>query len=533
MHPVAVWAPKDFDLSTEQSTQTSLKQIPRFLQPVHQPQMRLPSISSSWFLFPGGPQVDQIASLMMFSGYNGHNPMPSSPIEPFQLPNPPTYLRTHHSAQNMYTTVDENGSTPPPVDIVFRNPWEKPSYAVPWASDGVDPLPDGMHLHEQSEHQESPGLSQTDNLQPLWIYPQDVEPQPALGFYQYEAHQPIRSQHLTHDSLPSPAGHDPLSITTWEEQAPTDIQAPATPRSHSPPDVKQIEDAGKVVLDSTTDLKHTLGGSYIHALCGKGFETRSKVKKHHWGKKHNDLATTTGCWARYRKPDTAWNDHPGCKDRLPTSEVAKSVLFTSKRIKPKDSASQPITPASFDIPQHSTMPGFPILEDLPRTVAKTVHVGNATVPSAQEEQQHYYVHRLLSRSSFDSLLTAVNVVSQIDAPKPQGQTASTAVHLNAQVAATESYDQHAPFIPFVPLRNSFDPRYVCPVAPTAPETNSPSIREVSPPSLSVPSLQLGSSEQQPVLLSDVKDSYADAAFPQPLKSYGPLPSGCARKNRKV
>ena len=482
MHPLAAWASKDFDFSTEQLTQTSLEPIPRFLQPVHQPQMRLPSISSSWFLLPRGPQVDQTAGLTMFNGYNGHSPMPSSPLGPFQLPSPPTHLWAHHSARTMYTSVNGNGSAPLPVHIAFCSSWGKPSYAVPWANDSVDLPPDSMRLQEHSEHQELPDFSHTDNVQPLLAYPQDVEPQPALGFYQYEDHQPIQFPHLTYDSLPSPTGRDPLRTTTLEEPPPADVQVPPTPRSRSPPDVEQTEDAGEVVPDSTTDRKHTLGGSYIHALCGKGFETRSKVKKHHWGKKHNNLATTTGCWAKHGNPDGAWNDHPSCKDGGSTSKAARSVPFMSKRIKPKASASQPITPASFNIPQHNTVPGFPTLEDLPRAVTKTVHAGNATVPSAQEERQHYHIHRLPSPSSFGSLLTAVNVVSQIDALKPQGRTDSIAMHLDAQVAAPERYDQHAPSTPVVPLTSSFDPRYVFSVASTALATNSPSTRAFSPPS---------------------------------------------------
>lgn len=48
-------------------------------------------------------------------------------------------------------------------------------------------------------------------------------------------------------------------------------------------------------------------GQYIHALCGKGFHSRSAVKKHHWGNvKAGDASTTTGCWAKKNKPDREW-----------------------------------------------------------------------------------------------------------------------------------------------------------------------------------------------------------------------------------
>jgi hypothetical protein len=47
-------------------------------------------------------------------------------------------------------------------------------------------------------------------------------------------------------------------------------------------------------------------GSFIHAICGKGFHSRSAVKKHHWGPKAGDLAATRGCWAKNKKPAIAW-----------------------------------------------------------------------------------------------------------------------------------------------------------------------------------------------------------------------------------
>lgn len=47
-------------------------------------------------------------------------------------------------------------------------------------------------------------------------------------------------------------------------------------------------------------------GEYIHAICGKGFQTRRAVKKHHWGSKPDNVETKTGCWAKNGKPDIAW-----------------------------------------------------------------------------------------------------------------------------------------------------------------------------------------------------------------------------------
>lgn len=51
-------------------------------------------------------------------------------------------------------------------------------------------------------------------------------------------------------------------------------------------------------------------GSFIHAICGTGFHSRSAVKKHHWGPKAGDLTTTRGCWTKNKRPDVAWQVEP-------------------------------------------------------------------------------------------------------------------------------------------------------------------------------------------------------------------------------
>jgi hypothetical protein len=51
-------------------------------------------------------------------------------------------------------------------------------------------------------------------------------------------------------------------------------------------------------------------GEFIHSLCGKSFATRHGVKKHHWGPKIDDRATTTGCWAKHGKPGVEWYVSP-------------------------------------------------------------------------------------------------------------------------------------------------------------------------------------------------------------------------------
>lgn len=57
-------------------------------------------------------------------------------------------------------------------------------------------------------------------------------------------------------------------------------------------------------------------GEFIHSLCGKAFTTRHGVKKHHWGPKIDDRATTMGCWAKSGKPDIEWYVFPPLYDLL-------------------------------------------------------------------------------------------------------------------------------------------------------------------------------------------------------------------------
>jgi hypothetical protein len=47
-------------------------------------------------------------------------------------------------------------------------------------------------------------------------------------------------------------------------------------------------------------------GRFVHSICGTVFTSRYAVKKHHWGNKCDDFETTTGCWAKNKKPNVQW-----------------------------------------------------------------------------------------------------------------------------------------------------------------------------------------------------------------------------------
>lgn len=250
------------------------------------------------------------------------------------------------------------------------------------------------------------------------------------------------------------------------------------------------------------DPDQSTGLPYVHSLCGKGFSTLTGVKKHHWGKKANDLATTTGCWAKHNKPDVAWDDHPSCKGGRSTSVVAKTAPPTRKQRQTKHSLSQSTSPSPIDVPQFQLLPGFPILDDLPRTVAKAVHAGNA--PGSSTQEMMHQTPRFASRSGFDSLLTAVNVVSQIDAPKPKGRADSIAQNLDAQVAAAE---QRLSVGAYESSKSSFNVGPYRAIAPAALEVTGSSWTGQPLDNISGHYLH-SMSEHSSVLPSDIEKSYA-------------------------
>jgi hypothetical protein len=223
-------------------------------------------------------------------------------------------------------------------------------------------------------------------------------------------------------------------------------------------DTHHAEEQVEAQDDTNIHPSHSLGGPFIHALCGKGFATASKVEKHHWGKKHNDLATTTGCWSKHKKPDVAWDDHPSCKDGRSKSETTESMPLTSKQIEPKNTISELRASATLDTSQYNTIPGFRTLNDLPRTVAKVVRTAATTImPTLEKAETLYHTHRTPPQSSLDSLLTAVNVTSRIDAPKLQDCNDSIILQLDTQAVAADISAQHSPFLAYAHLTNSINP----------------------------------------------------------------------------
>ena len=229
-------------------------------------------------------------------------------------------------------------------------------------------------------------------------------------------HKPSRKrrrQNLTTHFQPRDDSHEDVETgSNLPTHAPNNI--PLTLSTH--PRTEQKEDQTREGVG---------GGPYIHSLCGKSFSTRSRVKKHHWGIKMDDLETTTGCWAKNKKPNVSWNEHPSCREALTATKKATPAVKRQRPSKKRAPSVSSLEPTPHNLLQASTTPHGPHGEAF--TLRHPVS---------------YHMQGLPGRTSFDNLLTAVNVAAQVDAPQPQGRIDSVVSQLDAQAAAMERNRQY-------------------------------------------------------------------------------------------
>ena len=482
-HKDSQWGPGDFDLPVLSNPQSA----PQFLQPAHQPQMRLPSMSALWesnknALSTVNPEVLsssdryesieqsniqeasfsqtgleswQAPSRAMLS--SPHSSTPSRSLVPVQLTSPGV---GHIGAHLPFSSPNRDESLDPPgygLCIIpqqprYKEPWGRNDYSNAWIDDGPGHFfeheefhasnqylpavsyearsPESAHLHNRSEsatiynpHQEH-SVARASS-------PQDGASEPSMLGNPFAV--PIGQPAIDMPPPPPPRKRNrKLSVAQMKAE-----------NQHDAYDGRQVPEYNRDEVsqaDTKTSRNQPDGnGLFIHSLCGKDFASRPKVKKHHWGTKMNDLNTTTGCWAKHNKPNISWDDHPSCKEQVQTSNTSVKIQQRSISANHKT----PVVP-SLGSSHGNIGPAFPTLQDLSQTVAEALNSPHAPTQHVQEGFLPYHTHQLSFRSPFDSLLTAVNVVSEIEAPTSQGRNDSVISPLDAHALAAERTGQYLP-----------------------------------------------------------------------------------------
>ncbi|KAH7068730.1 hypothetical protein FB567DRAFT_158057 [Paraphoma chrysanthemicola] len=502
-HEEARWAPGDFDLPQEP--------VPQFLQPAHQPQMRLPSLSTLWdssrrdytplapmtyssnsahasFEYTGGEDgvgtlCGEDTQLYADSAMPSHFDSVSSNELFTRQPGAlgPKFLSNSSSTPNFahgfaadQANVDLGGTWKPQQSQFFTT-WSVVDYGDEWSAD---------RQHTFDENERSAEIAQSPRTLSAMRSPVDVQgnqwdtPLPPFRRQeQFDTHvlpslrisldlSPTSTSAAISAEMPPPAslpGRDMSSLDGKPEET------PATPKeNHSLEDARGPKIASKrrkksIKAESTMDPTRNEGsGDFVHGLCGKRFATRSKVKKHHWGNRNDDLDTKTGCWAKHNKPDANWDDHPSCRIELKPRMVKEPrALPKPSRIEDRPESTEhkaPVVPAM--VPTYRTTPFASSMQQ--NHACEQAQMSDPSRPSGQYAETSYlpyHTHRLPSRSSFESLLSAVNLASQIEAPVPQGRNDSLVHQLDAQAAATERGSQYLPAWAVSTVQSDDDPGF--------------------------------------------------------------------------
>lgn len=383
-HKDAHWSPGDFQLPEDDHptppAASAVHTSPEFLQPQHQPQVRMPSISAPWQpgqYIPRMPTTQASINPVLlrtplahtvtdrnipaalhqdiqeaashgygqygsYGGYDGYESygayrptytpngysiwnqfaqsVPSSPVA--QPPSNRPILRQYESpslgrAPNFspYTAHSYGMEFSSPERAVVEqtqrslphsDAWEATEAGFGWAGAEPHRQPERMHVLVGNQQVQSPDVS-------------NKEPTPQL------AH--LSSPNATPSMLGTPIAI-PLGQPSFEMLPPTRRKGKSSAANNLVDDNHDSHEESGLRRDSSVPStaqpsfvhrpENQLNtkqakpraprnqGQFIHAICGKGFTTRSAVKKHHWGAKAEDIATTTGCWFKHNKPNTNW-----------------------------------------------------------------------------------------------------------------------------------------------------------------------------------------------------------------------------------
>jgi hypothetical protein len=497
-HQDARWAPGDFDLPQL----SRLQPAPSFLQPRYQPQIRLPSIPTLWDF--DKQALRSFDSVVMSSfdrresfgepeqhktsrTHTEHDTwrvpdsaMVSSPVDAKPSGSLPIQITTpsvdHATTAQPYANLDHDARTEAfgsaVQDAHDVASWERLGYGNAWSGDGIgNPLPHNQLLSQTApyetllpisprlDHRSGSVMALSPRRKPA-VHRSTPSSEPSVLGNPFS--MPIGQPAV--DMLPPPRKRDRKPSATLkknDKKIKTSDDSQQTEDSHDQP---LSGDQPKLAEENATDSKiPETNRRFIHIVCGKSFATRAKVKKHHWGNKTDDFDTTTGCWARNKKPDVKWNDHPSCKETLPSSNKGRfGSSSTSRSARPKPAPLElqaPLVPTMLPSRRNSQS-DIRLLHSLPYPASVAQNSPNTSTSYPWDVSEHhgllrdeylsYRSHGLPPRSPFENLLTAVNVAAKIDAPVPQGRTDSVVNHLDAQALAAERDEQFTPAWAFYP-----------------------------------------------------------------------------------
>ncbi|KAF1836136.1 hypothetical protein BDW02DRAFT_616910 [Decorospora gaudefroyi] len=445
-HTDAAWGMSDFDFGQPPAV---IQPEPQLLQPAQQPQMRLPPLCPSWYPDHQTHQPTGPVKPGSHEGYHSFgkpvfSPMQQQPI-PFQRPNAftspvmagpgsfPPYLGTGYDPGRLIAGHLSNHLPQPSHDQLQ---WERAEHNY------------GMIGHKGQAY--SPLESNLVLERARSVASHFASPAPTNETHTSQGASSRRESYAT--MSPSILGN-PVAVPIG--QPVNDMPPPSTKRRRLASKAEQVSEdytrnsgqATPAAPTSTQDsavlqanimatkakTQPNVGGTFIHSLCGKSFASRSKVKKHHWGFKNDDLETTTGCWAKHNKPNVSWNEHPSCKEGAPPLRVAQKAvqpMLVQKDAIPKAPAAPSMMSTFESVPQAGVNAPNPYqdIQHRPQSV-NPYHI----------HQAHYAAH---SGINLDSLLPAVNVAASIDAPRPQGRIDSVASRLDTQAVAAERNRQY-------------------------------------------------------------------------------------------
>lgn len=478
IHEDARWGPGDFNLARVGSSRPPTSQtIPHLLQPAHEPAVRLPFLTAPWLMDThqtqsvglsassdsNGPGVDEdLGTAECSLAQKGSEEWPTL-----------AHIESHAAISRGFKQPMVNGSGNSASQIQMAPPYLLPDLSSEGLSqhNGYQSM-QAPRYHEQRDNDtfaqqfDNSRLFSNGFAQPNATYDavHDLEwpqlqhsmgPMASPGSAQQHVTQPFPSlqSELAGSSFDvisripesSQLNINPLSLVSRErivsatQDKPRRIPGNDSALRVPPNEIPVAHQSASELKQRPTKIKAGGGGPFIHGLCGKGFPSRSKVKKHHWGSKIGDLNTTTGCWTKYQKPNVNWDDHPSCRQ---TSQKAHLSTLGST---PKRTNHNHMEPASVD----RKAPVVPAMVPKPRNLVPGIrdhqdpfHAMATSFEPLRVQTRPQHTSRLSPGSSMDDLLTVVNAeVSSIEAPKPKGRNDSIVSNLNAQAELEEQQTQ--------------------------------------------------------------------------------------------